>query len=85
MIRLRKSHKDVFVYGEFEFLDLESPDFLAYRKKNDGSEATVVIYLSKNASESLVNVAKHSKLLAHTQQNCSSITYAPFEGRVYYM
>jgi hypothetical protein len=22
MVRLRKSHKDVFVYGEFEFLDL---------------------------------------------------------------
>jgi oligo-1,6-glucosidase len=85
MIRLRKSHKDVFVYGEFEFLDLESPDFLAYRKKNDASEATVIINLSKTAGAPPVTVAKHSKLLAHTHQNCSDITYAPFEGRVYYV
>ena len=85
MIRLRKSHKDVFVYGEFEFLDLESPDFLAYHKKNGASEATIIINLSKNEGEPPVKVAKHSKLLAQTQKNCSSTTYAPFEGRVYYL
>jgi hypothetical protein len=73
------------VYGEFEFLDLESPDFLAYRKKNDASEATVIINLSKNAGEPPIKVAEHPKLLAQTQKNCSSTIYAPFEGRVYYV
>lgn len=85
MIRLRKSHKDVFVYGEFEFLDLQSPDFLAYRKKNYASKATVIINMSNHAGDPPVNVAKHSKLLAQTQQNCSSTTHAPLEGHVYHV
>jgi glycosidase len=59
----RKEHKDLFVYGEFEFIDLESQDFLAYRKKNDVSEATVIVNLSKNAGESPVEASRDSSLL----------------------
>jgi hypothetical protein len=33
----RKEHKDLFVYSVFEFLDLESQDFWAYRKKSKRS------------------------------------------------
>jgi hypothetical protein len=73
------------VYGEFEFLDLESPNFLAYPKKNEASGAMVIINLFKNAGEPSVKVAKHTKLLAQTHNNCSSTIYAPFEGRVYYV
>lgn len=85
MIRLRKEHKDLFVYGDFEFLDLKSQNFLAYSKKNGASEATVIINLSKDAGEPPVKVSADAKVLAQTQRNCSSPTFAPFEGRVYYV
>lgn len=85
MIRLRKLHKDVFLYGEFEFLDLENPGFLTCRKTNDASEATVSINPSKNSGEAPIKITKQSKLLAQTHRNCSSSIFAPFEGRVYYV
>jgi glycosidase len=81
----RKEHKDLSVDGEFEFLDLESQDFLAYRKKNDVSETTVIVNLSKNAGESPVEASRDSSLLTQTHKNCSSSVFAPSEGWVYYM
>lgn len=85
MIKLRKEHKDVFVYGDFEFLDLESENFLSYRKSSGAGEATVIINLSKEEGEQPVDVRKEAKLLAQTHRNGSSTSFAAFEGRVYYL
>ncbi|KAM0721112.1 hypothetical protein Q7P37_003398 [Cladosporium fusiforme] len=85
MIRLRKEHKDVFVYGDFEFLDLASENFLIYRKSSGKSEATVIINLSKDSGDPPLKVKKEAKLLAQTHRDCSSEEFAPFEGRIYYL
>lgn len=85
MIKLRKEHKDVFVYGDFELLNLESENFLAYRKSSGAGEVTVIINLSKEEGEQPVDVPKEAKLLAQTHRNCSSTSFAAFEGRVYYL
>jgi len=84
MIRLRKELKEVFVYGEFEFLDLESKDFLVYSKKSGVSEALMFINLSKNRGEPPVNIPMDAKLLSRTHEDCTSATFSAFEGRVYY-
>lgn len=85
MLRLRKEYKELFTYGEFEFVDLSSEDFLVYHKRSDKSEATVIINLSKNEGESPVDLPDDASLLAQTHRDCEGSAFAPFEGRVYYL
>lgn len=85
MLRLRKEYKELFVYGEFDFVDLSSEDFLVYRKQSGKSEATVIINLSKNEGESPVDLPEGAKMLAQTHKDCDGKSFAPFEGRVYYL
>lgn len=84
MLRLRKDHKELFVYGDFEFVDLSSEEFLIYRKKSGGSEATVVINLSKDEMEPPVGLPEAARLVAQTHKECEGASFAAFEGRVYY-
>lgn len=85
MVRTRKEHKDLFVYGDFEFIDMDSPDFLVYRKSSGESQAIAVINLSKNEQEPPAKIPSDAKLLAHTHKDCESAKYASFEARVYYL
>jgi glycosidase len=39
VLRLRKQHKDVFVYGDFEMLDMDHPCIVAYLRTADGNGA----------------------------------------------
>lgn len=85
MIAFRKEHKELFVYGDFEFVDLESENFLVYRKSSGESQAIVVINLSKEEGEPPYEVDTEAKVIAQTHKDCESETFKPFEGRVYYL
>lgn len=85
MIRFRKDHKELFVYGDFDFVDLESENFLVYRKSSGKSEALVIINLSKDSGEPPCGIKDDAKLLAQTHRNATGSEFAPFEGRVYYL
>jgi len=47
ILRLRKSHKDIFIYGNFEMVDLEHNDVLAYTRAFEGQKVVVVANFRK--------------------------------------
>jgi alpha-glucosidase len=83
MLRLRKEQKDLFVYGEFEFLDWEDESFLVYQKTTESDKVIVFINLSTEAGETPVPIPKDAKLLAYTHEDHCGAGFEPFEARVY--
>lgn len=86
MIRFRKEHKDLFVYGAFKFLDLQSERFLVYQKtsdEEDGGASMVILNLSPDAGQPPVEVPDSAELMACTYNSCSDAEFRAYEGRVY--
>ena len=84
MIAMRKQSKDLFVYGAFEFLNLESEEFLVYQKTSDGEKAIVILNMSGKIGTPPVSVPEDANLMAHTHNKCGA-AYHAYEGRVYVM
>ncbi|KAK6837764.1 hypothetical protein RU639_001709 [Aspergillus parasiticus] len=83
MLRLRKEEKSSLVYGEFEFLDWASENFLVYQKTSESDKVVVFINLSTEAGQPPVATPQKAELLAHTHDDHSEGVFQPFEGRVY--
>ena len=83
MLRLRKEQKDLFVYGEFAFLDWESDHFLVYQKTTGSEKVVVFINLSTEEAEPPVAVPRNAELLVNTHNPSSGAVFGAFEGRVY--
>jgi len=49
LLRLRKSHKDIFIYGDFELVDVQHADVFAYIRSFEGQKAIVVSNFKKVA------------------------------------
>jgi glycosidase len=47
LLRLRKAHKDVFIYGDFELLDAEHNDVFAYTRTFENQKVFVVTNFRK--------------------------------------
>jgi glycosidase len=47
ILRLRKSHKDIFIYGSFEMVDAEHNDVFAYTRTFDDQKVLVVANFRK--------------------------------------
>jgi len=47
VLRLRKSHKDIFIYGNFELLDVEHNDVFAYTRGFKDQKVVVVTNFRK--------------------------------------
>jgi len=47
ILRLRKSHNDIFIYGNFELLDVEHNDVFAYTRSFGSQKAIVVTNFRK--------------------------------------
>lgn len=48
MVKLRKEHKDVLVYGRYTLLDQSNPDVYAYTREANGEKVLVLLSFSKN-------------------------------------
>jgi oligo-1,6-glucosidase len=81
MLRLRKEHKDVFVYGTFELLDAEDPDTFVYRKRYE--EKTVLVALNFTTKPQPSPDTKEMKLLASSYAKGTPDMLQPLEGRIY--
>ena len=85
MLRLRKKYKNLFVYGQFEFLDWKSHRFLVYEKTSATDKAVVILNLSEHPAEPLQPPPRNAKVIAHTHNEYSGLKFQGFEGRVYLM
>ena len=80
-MRLRKEHKDVFVYGEFELLDVENPNTFIFRKQHRGKAA--LIALNFTSREQGAPQSEDMRLLESSYAKARPEVLQPFEGRVY--
>lgn len=81
LLRLRKEHKDVFVYGSFELLDAENVSTFAYRKRF--REQTALVVLNFTAERQALPEVGDMKLLLSSYSEAVQETLQSYEGRIY--
>lgn len=88
MLRLRKEHADLFVYGDFHLTQVDDPHIFMYIKEDAGRKALVVLNFSKETRNwEAPDGQSPGKLLLSTAgeiaNNVNTGALIPFEGRVY--
>ena len=85
MLRLRKEHADVLVYGQFEIFDYEDPNTFMYVKEYQGKEVLVALNFSDEdqvlAIPPSVKDRKLNPLIANVDHLGSKLS--PWEARAY--
>ncbi|KAF2021520.1 glycoside hydrolase family 13 protein [Aaosphaeria arxii CBS 175.79] len=81
LLRLRKEHKDVFVYGNFELLDADNENTFVFRKQYQHKTALVALNFTSTAQ----NAPSHEdmNLLMSSYSKTSPETLQPYEGKIY--
>ena len=51
MVKLRKDHKDILVYGKYTLLDVDNPDVYAYTREANGEKVLVLLSFRKNGGK----------------------------------
>lgn len=82
-LRLRKEHRDVFVYGKFEMLDPLGEETFVYRKRYEGRIAVVVLNFTTEVQKLSVREVEGMRLLLSSYGKVASPALQPLEGRVY--
>ncbi|KAF2623594.1 glycoside hydrolase family 13 protein [Macroventuria anomochaeta] len=83
MLRLRKEHKDVFVYGTFELLDPEGKDTFVYRKRYEGKTAVVLLNFRLEVQCLPTKEIEGMEMLVSSYGKVVGGPLQPLEGRVY--
>lgn len=82
-LRLRREHRDVFVYGRFEMLDLDGAKTFVYRKRYEEKTAVVVLNFTTEVQNLPERDVDGMKMLVSSYGKVGSGTLQPLEGRVY--
>ena len=82
ILRLRKEHKDVFVYGSFELLDPRGKETFLYRKKGVGKTAVVVLNFTAEEQQLEYDIGE-MRLLVSSYSKETGHVLRPLEGRIY--
>ncbi|KAJ4310035.1 hypothetical protein N0V94_008647 [Neodidymelliopsis sp. IMI 364377] len=85
VLELRKTHRDVFVYGRFELLDVEDEELFVFRKLFEGKKAVVVLNFSEVEREvpQLVGEEGLRLLIYSAGEVAEDEVLGGWEGRVY--
>jgi alpha-glucosidase len=81
VLRLRKEHKEVFVYGSFELVDTDDERTFVYRKRFE--EKTAVVALNFTREEQPLPEIDGMKLLISSYAKSKGDVLQPLEGRIY--
>jgi oligo-1,6-glucosidase len=81
-LRLRKEHKDVFVYGSFELVDTEGTEMFIYRKRFEEKTALVVLNFTTKGQRIEYDV-EGLRLLVSSYGKAMDSVLRPLEGRIY--
>jgi oligo-1,6-glucosidase len=81
-LRLRKAHKDIFVYGSFELVDPEGTEMFVYRKRFEEKTALVVLNFTTKEQRMEYDV-EGLRLLVSSYGKATESVLQPLEGRVY--
>jgi len=83
MLKLRKEHKDVFVYGRFEVLNPLGEETFIYRKQYEEKTAVVVLNFTTEPQDLPERDVEGMKVLISSYGKGTSEALQPLEGRVY--
>ena len=87
MLVLRKEHRDLFVYGNFELVDEADEDLFCFTKEWDGEKALVVLNFTGEQQafgvDDFVGEEIEATLLSATVDEVRESSLSPYEGRVY--
>jgi oligo-1,6-glucosidase len=81
VLRLRKEHRDVFVYGRFELRDVEDESTFVYVKRYEGKMALVALNFTTEAQ--VLRDTGGMKLLVSSYAKGREGVLEPLEGRIY--
>ncbi|KAH6224939.1 hypothetical protein HBI42_063540 [Parastagonospora nodorum] len=81
LLKLRKEHKDVFVYGTFELVDVDDEKTFVYRKRYEDKTAVVALNFTTEAQP--LPDTDGLKLLASSYPKAAPYMLQPLEGRIY--
>jgi len=81
LLKLRKEHKDIFVYGTFELLEPEDENTFVFKKHYQ--EKTALIALNFTTSHQPAPPAEDMRLLLSSYHKAVPCVLQPYEGRVY--
>lgn len=81
LLRLRKGHKDVFIYGAFDLIDPENISTFTFRKHYQEKTALVALNFTTLAQPAPSNDGM--QLLVSSCSKISPGVLQPFEGRIY--
>jgi alpha-glucosidase len=86
MLQLRKQYNDLLVHGQYDDLDMESPDFFVFRKTWNEKKAVCICNFTDQKKDLVFpENTKNEKmeLLVSSVDNYEDKTLAAFEGRIY--
>ncbi|KAJ4355032.1 hypothetical protein N0V95_003303 [Ascochyta clinopodiicola] len=83
LLKLRKEHKDVFVYGRFDVLNPHNEETLVYRKRYEEKTAVVVLNFTTEVQGLPDHDAQGMKMLVSSYGKVAGEALQPLEGRVY--
>ncbi|KAF2007075.1 glycoside hydrolase family 13 protein [Amniculicola lignicola CBS 123094] len=81
LLRLRKEHRDVFVYGSFELVDEEKANTFVFEKHYQEKSARVELNFTKEVQ--ILEEREGMKLLVSSYGKAKEGVLQPFEGRVF--
>lgn len=81
-LRLRKEHKDIFVYGSFELVNPEGTEMFVYRKRDEEKTALVVLNFTTKEQRMEYDV-ESLRLLVSSYGKAIESVLRPLEGRIY--
>jgi oligo-1,6-glucosidase len=84
LVKLRKTHKDIFVHGSYHVREFDNKQTWTYEKRGKhGNTAWIVLNFSEEEAK-LELPSKHGKLvLSNLSASSSADRLKPFEGRIY--
>jgi glycosidase len=87
MIKFRRQHKDLLVYGKFELLDKENEQTIVYLKADGNRQAVIALNFTKDKQpfELPKGLLGTAKLGLSNVGGSSADQLEPFEGRVYFV
>ncbi|KAI5201225.1 hypothetical protein E4T38_06107 [Aureobasidium subglaciale] len=79
-LKFRREHKDVFIYGDFEIIDPEDKDVVAFRRYSDSDSFVTVTnftYLGLNGSKVSEWLVGNYELETHNKSLGTTLSLRP--------
>lgn len=83
MLKVRKTYKDLFIYGSFEVLDTENKKTFTYLKQGQNQTAYIVLNFTSEEVSFQPLIGGSFELICSNSKDIVEASLGPYEGRIY--